>query len=209
MERFGKHVGEVLHLPWDNIDTDQIIPARYLHRPRDAGYADQLFHDLRFDAEGAERAEFPLNAPENRNATVLIAGQNFGCGSSREHAVWALMDFGFQVVIAPGFGDIFFNNSLKNGLLAIPLSAGEIETLAQPLSPGSTVTVDLEAQTVIGADGRVIRFEIDPYRKEALLLGASEIAMTLREQESIERFEARHLETHPWIIPSRGEQRRV
>lgn len=209
MERFGKHEGEVLHLPFDNIDTDQIIPARYLHRPRAAGYADQLFHDLRFDADGAENADFPLNAPVNRHATILVAGRNFGCGSSREQAVWALMDYGFRVVIAPGFGDIFFNNSLKNGLLVIPLTTAEITSLTQSLSPKDTVTVDLEAQQIVSADARTIRFEIDPYRKEALQLGASDIAMTLREQESIERFEVLHLERYPWIIPFRDAQHDV
>ncbi len=208
MKPFSTHIGVALHLPWDNVDTDQIIPARYLHRARAEGFGEQLFHDLRYDDSGRLRAGFPLNQSVNQGATVLIAGRNFGCGSSREQAVWALVDHGFRVVIAPDFGDIFFGNSLKNGLLVIALPESRIAALMQALPPDRKLGVDLAAQTITVGDALAIGFDIDPYGKDALLRGASEIAMTLQELPAIERFEAAYQALRPWIIPSQSDRHR-
>lgn len=199
MLAFTEHRGQVLRLPWENIDTDQIIPARYLHRPRDAGYGDQLFHDLRFTPDGSLRVGFPLNDPTMTESSILVAGRNFGCGSSREHAVWALLDYGFRVVIAPDFGDIFFNNSLKNGLLAIRMDEQSIESLMQEGGDSTILTVDLFRQSIINRDGVSLEFDIDSYRKETLLKGESEVQMTFRLLDEIKEFEARHITENPWI----------
>ncbi len=199
MLAFTEHRGQVLRLPWENIDTDQIIPARYLHRPRDAGYGDQLFHDLRFTPDGSLRVGFPLNDPTKAESSILVAGRNFGCGSSREHAVWALLDYGFRVVIAPDFGDIFFNNSLKNGLLAIRMDEQSIESLMHEEGDSTILTVDLFRQSIINRDGVSLEFDIDSYRKEALLKGESEVQMTFRLLDEIKEFEARHITENPWI----------
>lgn len=199
MLAFTEHRGQALHLPWENIDTDQIIPARYLHRPRSAGYGDQLFHDLRFTPDGKQsRIGFPLNDPTQANSSILIAGKNFGCGSSREHAVWALLDYGFRVVIAPDFGDIFFNNSLKNGLLAIRLDESSIEALMLNENGPVFLTVNLPQQSITNFSSLRYEFEIDPYRKEALLNGESDIQMTFRMTDKITEFETHYFKANPW-----------
>ncbi|PMR73581.1 3-isopropylmalate dehydratase small subunit [Billgrantia endophytica] len=200
MLAFTEHCGQALRLPWENIDTDQIIPARYLHRPRNAGYREQLFHDLRFTPDGKQpRVDFPLNDPTKAESSILVSGKNFGCGSSREHAVWALLDYGFRVVIAPDFGDIFFNNSLKNGLLAIRLDERSIEALMQNEGEPTILTVDLPQQSITTRSGLRYEFEIDPYRKEALLNGESDIQMTFRLYDEITKFETRYIKDNPWI----------
>jgi 3-isopropylmalate/(R)-2-methylmalate dehydratase small subunit len=183
-----------------NIDTDQIVPARFLRNPRRAGYAGYLFHDLRFDAAGAPVAEFVFNRPEHQGARILLAGHNFGCGSSREGAVYALADWGIRCVIASSFGDIFRNNCFKNGVLPVVLPDAVIETLAAADGP---LTVDLAAQTV-AAGTTSVRFEIEPFWKESLLTGLDDIDLTLRLRARIDAFAAQHLEQRPWLrIPGR------
>jgi 3-isopropylmalate/(R)-2-methylmalate dehydratase small subunit len=181
--------------PQINIDTDQVIPARYLSRPRAAGVGECLFRDLRFDGNGTEKPDFVLNRDGYRNAKVIVAGPNFGCGSSRENAVWALYDYGIRAVIAPSTGDIFYNNSIKNGLLPIFLpNAICNDLMAQIVElPGSKIAVDLESQTVHGPDGKQHHFEIDPFPKECLLNGLDEIAYTLTLADQISAFEARYI----------------
>jgi 3-isopropylmalate/(R)-2-methylmalate dehydratase small subunit len=184
-----------------NVDTDQIIPARFLWRKRSDGWGHLLFHDLRFDDAGAPKAGFVLNADAFRNARILVADRNFGCGSSREHAVWALYGYGIRAVLASSFGDIFFNNSLQNGFLPVVLPAERVAALRAMLeqAPGSRIVVDLEQQQVSGPDGIVDRFDIDPFRKECLLAGADEISLTLRHRDRIEAFEKTYETQVRWL----------
>jgi 3-isopropylmalate/(R)-2-methylmalate dehydratase small subunit len=174
-----------------NVDTDQIVPGRYLQKPRSAPFGDYLFRDLRFNADGSEIAEFVLNRPEYRNARIVLAEDNFGCGSSREHAVWALYDYGVRAVIAPSFGDIFASNAAKNGLLTVVLRAPVVKGMIEALKaePELEIAVDLEAQTVSLPNGPVHRFEIDPYRRRLLLNGLDELGFTLGQIDRIEAFE--------------------
>jgi 3-isopropylmalate/(R)-2-methylmalate dehydratase small subunit len=184
-----------------NIDTDQIIPARFLWRKRGDGWGHLLFHDLRFDGDGAPQSEFVLNRPEFREARIVVADRNFGCGSSREHAVWALYDYGIRAVIAPSFGDIFFNNSLQNGLLPVVLPASATEAFIAWLErqPGTHIAVDLEAQRVTGPDGSLHHFEIDPFRKQCLLDGLDEMAFTLSLNDAIDAFEKTYERKVSWL----------
>lgn len=190
--------------PWDaaNVDTDQIIPARFLKKPRSSGYHNYLFHDLRFDGEGGKRHGFPLDLPGYAGARILVTGPNFGCGSSREGAVYALVDAGIRVVVAASFGDIFFSNALKNGLLPVVLPAGTVDRLRAALEaePGLELTVDLEAQSLRGAN-MVERFAIDPFRRECLLKGIDEIDLTLQYRERIEAFADDVWRVRPWTRP--------
>jgi len=175
--------------PVDNIDTDQIIPARFLKTTSKAGLGDQLFNDWRYDAAGAPNPDFVLNKPENKGAQVLVAGDNFGCGSSREHAPWALTQFGFKAVISTSFADIFRSNSLKNGLLPIVVPADVHAALIE--SPGGTVQVDLTTQTLTLADGRRVEFPIDAFSKHCLLEGVDELGYILQQEEAIAVYESR------------------
>ena len=204
MQAFRRHRGLLVPYIAANVDTDQIIPARFLHRPRKQGYGSLLFHDLRHDDAGRPKPDFVLNRDSYRTGTILLAGPNFGCGSSREHAVWALVDHGFKAVIAPGFGDIFYNNCGKNGLLAIVAEAAVLNALAEEAHrrPGASATIDLPEQSIALGQDRRWSFSIDPYRKQALLEGASEIEMTLKAIGEIEAFEAEHRSKSPWIAPS-------
>ena len=174
-------------LDMPNVDTDQIIPARFLGRPREDGLADALFHDLR------EKPDFVLNRPAFRAAGILVADANFGCGSSRENAVHALYDAGYRVVIAPSFGDIFFGNCFKNGMLPIVLPAADAAEIRRALHerPGAEMTVDLETRTVTGPGNRSFAFEVDPFARECLLEGLDDVAFTLRHEEAIADYEAR------------------
>ena len=185
-----------------NVDTDAIIPARYLKTIKRTGLGEGLFFAWRYDRDGKEQPDFPLNRPEYRGGKVLVAGENFGCGSSREHAVWALMDFGFRAVIAPSYSDIFRNNCLKNGMLPVTLPAAEVRSLLDALSaaPGSRVEVDLPGQTVRGPRGDVHPFRIDPFAKTCLLEGLDEIALTLASGEAIDRYERERREVTPWLF---------
>jgi 3-isopropylmalate/(R)-2-methylmalate dehydratase small subunit len=177
-----------------NVDTDQILPARFLRKPRGGGFAGFLFHDLRFAEDGAEHAGFVLNRPPYRAARILVAERNFGCGSSREAAVWALSDYGFRAVIAPSFGDIFYMNCFKQGLLPIVLPAEAAAGLRRQLCdhPGARIAIDLAAQRVTAPDGTTCDFEIPGFRKKCLAEGLDEIAYTLSLAERIADFEARH-----------------
>jgi 3-isopropylmalate/(R)-2-methylmalate dehydratase small subunit len=184
-----------------NVDTDRIIPARFLRRPRESGYGPLLFHDVRFAGDGSERPEFVLNRPGYRDARILVTAENFGCGSSREMAVWALLDYGIRVVVGPSFGDIFFENCFKNGALAIVLPGDVAASLRRALAerPGTILTVDLESQAITGPDGVRIRFEVDPFRKCGLLSGQDEVALTLEHLPAIEAFETRRRAELPWL----------
>jgi 3-isopropylmalate/(R)-2-methylmalate dehydratase small subunit len=184
-----------------NVDTDQIIPARFCWRKRGDGWGQLLFHDLRFDDSGAPKEAFVLNRGEYQGARILAAERNFGCGSSREAAVWSLYDYGIRAVIAPSFGDIFFNNSLQNGLLPVMLPAERVNALRAALEqkPGAQITVDLAAQTVTGPDGGVDSFTIDPFRKECLLAGTDDIAFTLGYRDKIADFEKAYETKVPWV----------
>jgi 3-isopropylmalate/(R)-2-methylmalate dehydratase small subunit len=185
-----------------NIDTDQIIPARFLRNPRKAGYASFLFHDLRFDADGKPIASFAFNRRENQGARILVAGDNFGCGSSREGAVYALLDYGIRCVIAPSFGDIFRNNCGKNGVLPIVLAASEIEALLAGTPPGDAprLHVDLAAQEV-SSSTHTAHFDIEPFWKDCLLHGLDDIDLTLRHREKIATFAGERFRAHPWVKP--------
>jgi 3-isopropylmalate/(R)-2-methylmalate dehydratase small subunit len=201
MEPFARVDATAVPIGVPNIDTDQIIPARFLWRKRHDGWGHLLFHDLRFNDSGTPKPEFVLNRDAYRNARILVADRNFGCGSSREHAVWALYDYGIRAVLAPSFGDIFFNNSFQNGLLPVVLPSERLATLRAMLeqSSGSHVVVDLEVQQVTGPDGAVDRFEIDPFRKECLLAGTDDVSFTLGHCERIAAFESAYESKVPWI----------
>jgi 3-isopropylmalate/(R)-2-methylmalate dehydratase small subunit len=191
MEPFRTLKAAALPVAQANVDTDQILPARYLQKPRSAPFGDFLFRDLRFRADGSESPDFVLNKPFRRNAKIVVAEENFACGSSREHAVWALYDYGFRVVIAPSLGDIFSSNAAKNGLLTIILPSAVVTGMIEALQaePDLEVAVDLEAQTVSLPNGPAHRFEIDPYRKRLLLNGLDELGFTLSQLPAIEAFE--------------------
>jgi 3-isopropylmalate/(R)-2-methylmalate dehydratase small subunit len=201
MERFVPIDAKAVPLRQADIDTDQIIPARFLQKPREAGLSDYLFRDLRFDDLGIARTDFILNRPEYAGARVLVAGRNFGCGSSRETAVWALKDYGFRVVIAPSFGDIFRNNSFANGLLPIVLAKDVVEDLQQTLElhPGAHLQVELERSEVVAPGGRILGFEIDAFRKQCLLQGLDELGLTLSLEPHIAAFERRTAQDRPWL----------
>ena len=201
MEPFTRLTAVAAPMELPNIDTDRVIPARFLRRPREAGFGPLLFHDVRFDADGAPKPDFVLNHPAYRDARILVTAENFGCGSSREMAVWALMDYGIRVVIGPSFGDIFFENCFKNGALAVVLPADVVAGLRRALAarPGATVTVDLESQTITGPAGEAIRFGIDAFRKHGLLTGQDEVEMTLARLPAIEAFEVRRRAEMPWL----------
>jgi len=177
-----------------NVDTDQIISKEFLKRIERTGFGQFLFYHWRFDAQGNEIPDFVLNKPEFKNSKILVAQDNFGCGSSREHAPWAILDYGFNVVIAPSFADIFHNNCFKNGILPIKLTEAECdEILAKGLDKPYTMEVNLEAQTVTGEDGNVYKFNIDSYYKETLLNGWDEIALTIKYEEQIAAYEAKRI----------------
>jgi 3-isopropylmalate dehydratase small subunit len=200
MEPFVRLDGRAAPLGLANIDTDQIIPARFLKTVERKGLGRGLFAGLRFDDKGEPRSDFVLNQPAYAGASVLVVGDNFGCGSSREHAPWALMDYGIRCVIAPSFADIFFNNAANNGLLLITLPEAEVETLMDEARGGNHVfSVDLEAQTVTTPSGAVHRFDIDPVRKEKLLKGLDPIGETLQHDRDIGAFEERRRLVEPWL----------
>ena len=199
MEPFQRLDGRAAPLGLANIDTDQIIPARFLKTVERKGLGKGLFAGLRYDDAGKERPDFLLNQPAYKGAQILIAGDNFGCGSSREHAPWALMDYGFRCVIAPSFADIFFNNAANNGMLLISLPTAEVDGLMEIAKGGNhTFSIDLEAQTVTAPDGTVHRFEIDPVRKDKLLRGLDAIGETLTHTPEISAYEEARRLTQPW-----------
>lgn len=201
MQAFTTLTSLVAPLLVNDIDTDQIIPARFLKITDKVGLGANLFSDWRYEPDGQPKADFILNQPEYQGAQVLFAGDNFGCGSSREHAPWALLDFGIRCVISTSFADIFYNNCFQNGILPIKLPQTEVDKLLDDASRGAnaTLTVDLEAQEIRGPDGGVIRFDIDPFRKHCLLNGLDNIGLTLEKVAAIETFEQRNKSERPWL----------
>ena len=201
MKKFTTLSGPAAALPMINVDTDQIIPKQYLSAITRAGLGKGLFHDFRYDTDDKEKPDFVLNREPYRTAKILLAGDNFGCGSSREHAPWSLDDFGIRCVIAPGFADIFFNNCVKNGLLLIVMEEAKVNQLiALAENPQSCeMTVDLEAQTVTLADGGSVAFEIEAARKHRLMNGLDDIEITLQKGAEIGAFEARQKAALPWL----------
>ena len=193
MQSFVTHTGIVAILDRDSVDTDQIIPKQFLKRTERTGYGDCLFYDWRFDAQSKPNPAFPLNEPQYLGASILLAGKNFGCGSSREHAVWALRDYGFRAILAPSFADIFANNCVKNGLLTVVLRPAEIAAIkARDAAGHYRLTVDLQACEVHANGGFRAHFSIDPFRRTCLLEGLDEIGMTLKHEAEITAFEHRH-----------------
>jgi 3-isopropylmalate/(R)-2-methylmalate dehydratase small subunit len=202
IEKFSALEAVAIPLDRTNVDTDAILPARFLKTIQRTGLGGGLFHAWRFDEGGNEIPGFPLNHPAYRGGKILVTGENFGCGSSREHAVWALMDYGIRVVIAPSFSDIFYGNGLKNGLLPVRLAAAEVRGLIDLLqaSPGSAISVDLPSQTVTGPDGAAHKFEVGAFPKECLLKGLDEIAMILEHEADISRYEREWKARAPWLF---------
>jgi 3-isopropylmalate/(R)-2-methylmalate dehydratase small subunit len=201
MEAFTTLTGVAAPLDMANVDTDKIIPGRFLRKLRGPGYDRLAFHDIRFNADGSENPDFVLNQPAYRNAKILVAAANFGCGSSREAAVYVMYDFGIRCVIAPSFGDIHYGNELQNGMLPVVLPDSVCATLRAQLhaSPGAQITVDLAAQTVGGPDAATYGFEIDASHKERLLKGLDDIGLVLQHLKEIEAFEKRHAAAMPWL----------
>ena len=201
MDKFTTVTGVAAPLPAVNMDTDKIIPARFLKTIKRTGLGASLFNDQRFEADGSEKPDFVLNQAPYRDPRVLVVGDNFGCGSSREHAPWALIDHGIRVVIGTTFADIFFNNSFKNGLLLITLPQDQLDTLMADAGRGANAifTVDLEAQEITRPDGEKMSFDIDPFRKHCLLNALDDIGLTLAKTAAIDAFETRQRAEKPWL----------
>ncbi|WP_106745142.1 3-isopropylmalate dehydratase small subunit [Yoonia maritima] len=200
MEKFNKLSGIAAPLPLVNIDTDMIIPKQFLKTIKRSGLGANLFDEMRFDREGNEIADFVLNKPQYRDAQILVAGDNFGCGSSREHAPWAIADFGITCVIASSFADIFYNNCFKNGILPIALPQEQVDVLMKDAEKGSNarIEIDLEEQTITSSDGEVFNFEVDEFKKHCLLNGLDDIGLSLEKVASIDSFEAKAAVERPW-----------
>jgi 3-isopropylmalate/(R)-2-methylmalate dehydratase small subunit len=201
MEKFTKLTGVAAPLPIDNVDTDMIIPKQYLKTIKRTGLGAGLFAEIRYRDDGSENPEFVLNKSAYRNASVIVAGDNFGCGSSREHAPWALLDFGIRSVISTDFADIFYNNCFKNGILPIRVSPEDLAKLMDDAERGAnaTLTIDLPAQEIRGPDGGVVRFEIDPFRKQCLIEGLDDIGLTMVEAPAIAAHEEKAVAARPWL----------
>ena len=201
MEKFTTLEGVAAPLKIVNVDTDMIIPKQYLKTVKRTGLGKGLFSEQRFKDDGSENADFVLNKPAYRQARILVAGDNFGCGSSREHAPWALLDFGIRCVISTSFGDIFYNNCFKNGILPIRVSQEDLDKLFDDAERGAnaTLTIDLPNQEIRGPDGGLVRFDIEPHRKHALLNGLDDIGLTLRKQNKIASFEHEAKSARPWM----------
>ena len=201
MEKFTTLTGIAAPLPMINVDTDKIIPAKWLKTIKRTGLGPALFEAIRYRQDGSEDPDFVLNKEPYRKAEILVTGENFGCGSSREHAVWALNGFGFRCVIAPDFADIFYSNAFKNGMLLIKLPQEEVDKLMEDAEKGENarLTVDLERQVVVRPDGEEIHFDIDPFRKHCLLEGLDDVARTLQKNQEIETFEGGQRAATPWL----------
>jgi 3-isopropylmalate/(R)-2-methylmalate dehydratase small subunit len=200
MDKFSTLTGVAAPMPLVNIDTDMIIPKQFLKTIQRSGLGKNLFDEMRYNADGSEIESFVLNKPAYRNAQIIIAGDNFGCGSSREHAPWALLDFGIRCVISTSFADIFYNNCFKNGVLPIIFPQEVVDILMEEARKGSNarITVDLENQTVTGSDGQSFGFEIDSFRKHCLINGLDDIGLTLEKVEDIDYFESENEKLRPW-----------
>ena len=200
MEKFNQLTGVAAPLKITNVDTDKIIPKQYLKTIRRTGLGRGLFSEMRYNDDGSDNPDFVLNKPAYKGVSILVAGDNFGCGSSREHAPWALLDYGIRCVISTSFADIFYNNCFKNGILPVVVSAEDLDKLFDDAERGANarLSVDLETQEIRGPDGGVISFEIDPFRKHCLLEGLDDIGLTMARRGEIERFEAASSESRPW-----------
>ncbi|MDA9287542.1 3-isopropylmalate dehydratase small subunit [Amylibacter sp.] len=201
MEKFTNVSGVAAPMPLVNIDTDMIIPKQFLKTIKRSGLGVNLFDEMRYNQDGSEISEFVLNQTAYRNAEIIIAGENFGCGSSREHAPWALKDFGISVVISESFADIFYSNCFKNGILPIKLSKEAIDTLMDDASKGENarISVDLEEQTVSATDGTIFKFEVDAFKKHCLLNGLDDIGLTYQKIEAVDQFEKKQAKITPWL----------
>ncbi|KPA20442.1 3-isopropylmalate dehydratase small subunit [Shimia sp. SK013] len=201
MEKFETLSGIAAPMPLVNIDTDMIIPKVFLKSIKRTGFGANLFDEMRFNRDGTEIADFVLNKPQYREAQILVAGDNFGCGSSREHAPWAIADFGIKCVISTSFADIFFNNCFKNGILPIVLPQEQVDLLMKDAEKGANarMTVDLEAQEITSSDGDVIPFEVDAFKKQCLINGLDDIGLTMEKVTSIDAFEAKAGAARPWV----------
>jgi 3-isopropylmalate/(R)-2-methylmalate dehydratase small subunit len=201
MEPFNKLEGVAAPLNMINVDTDMIIPKQYLKTIHRTGLGKALFDEMRFNQDGSEKPDFVLNKPAYRKAKILVAGDNFGCGSSREHAPWALLDFGIRCVIAPSFADIFYGNCFKNGILPIKLPQEQVDKLMDDAERGANavISIDLEAQEIRGPDGGMIKFEVDAFRKQCLLNGWDDIGLTMRAEDKISSFEKNQQTQAPWL----------
>ena len=204
MEKFTTLTGVAAPMPLINVDTDMIIPKQFLKTIQRSGLGKNLFDEMRYDREGNEVPDFVLNQPAYRNAKILVAGDNFGCGSSREHAPWALLDFGIRCVISTSFADIFFNNCFKNGILPIVVSQEDLDKLMDDAERGSNavLSVDLEKQEITGPDGGTLAFEVDAFRKHCLLNGLDDIGLTMEKADAIDVFEANLETATPWLRAS-------
>ena len=201
MEKFDKVTGVAAPMPLINIDTDMIIPKLFLKTIKRSGLGKNLFDEMRYNEDGTEIPDFVLNQSAYRNAEIIVAGDNFGCGSSREHAPWALLDFGIRVVISTSFADIFFNNCFKNGILPIILPQEDVDKLMDDASRGANavVTVDLESQVITGPDGGKIEFTVDAFKKHCLLNGLDDIGLTMQKSDAIDAFEKQYGAATPWV----------
>ena len=201
MDKFIKLEGVAAPLPMINVDTDMIIPKQYLKTIHRTGLGKALFDEMRHNPDGSDNPDFVLNKPAYAKAQILVTGENFGCGSSREHAPWALLDFGIRCVIAASFADIFYNNCFKNGILPIKLPQSDVDKLMDDAERGANavVTVDLEKQEIRGPDGGMVTFEVDPFRKQCLLNGWDDIGLTLRAEDKISAYEKDHKAQAPWV----------
>ena len=201
MEKFQKLQGIAAPMPLVNIDTDMIIPKVFLKSIQRTGFGKNLFDEMRFNRDGTEIEDFVLNKPQYRVAEILVAGDNFGCGSSREHAPWAIADFGIKCIVSTSFADIFFNNSFKNGILPIVLPQEQVDILMADAEKGANarMTVDLEAQEITTSDGEVIPFEVDAFKKHCLLNGLDDIGLTMEKADSIKTFEDKAAQARPWV----------
>lgn len=201
MDKFETLTGIAAPMPLVNIDTDMIIPKQFLKTIKRSGLGVNLFDEMRFDRQGNEIPDFVLNKPQYRETEILVAGENFGCGSSREHAPWAIKDFGIRCVIAPSYADIFYNNCFKNGILPIALPQEQVDVLMKDAEKGSNarMTVDLEAQTVTSSDGDVFSFEVDSFKKHCLMNGLDDIGLTMEKAPAIDTFEAKASAERPWV----------
>jgi len=201
MEKFTKLSGVAAPLPLVNVDTDKIIPKQFLKTIKRTGLAKGLFYEMRFDESGKPKPDFVLDQSAYKDAKILVTGENFGCGSSREHAPWALLDAGIRCIIAPSFADIFYNNCFKNGILPIVLPKEQVDLLMDDAQRGANavVTIDLEKQEITGPDGGTVHFEIDAFRKHCLLNGLDDIGLTQQKADKIESYEARQKNAEPWL----------
>lgn len=201
MKPYTNHTSTAALMDRSNVDTDQIIPKQFLKKVERSGFGVHLFQDWRYNADGSDNADFELNKAAFRDAKILVAGDNFGCGSSREHAPWAIEDYGFNTIISTSYADIFYNNCFKNGILPIIVSRQQLDQLMQEIRAheGVKFTIDLPEQTITTPAGSVIKFDIDEFRKQNLLLGLDDIGMTLQHVDKIDAFEARQRQTHPWL----------